>query len=165
GDVAPGVFVVAAAADGTVRRDLAYLRMGTGPYYLLQRPFHLASLEVPRSIARAALYGEVTMAASGLPRAECVAAAKRDLRQGESLDGIGGETVYGVAEDAARARRGDAVPLGLLHGARMRRAVRRGAVLAAADVEIDERQVIAGLRRRQDQWAARETREARVESR
>lgn len=165
GDVAPGVFVVAASEDRAVRRDLAYLRMGPGPYYLLHRPFHLASLEVPRSIARAVLYREVAMASSGPARAECLAAAKRDLRQGESLDGIGGETVYGVAEDAGRARRGDAVPLGLLHGARMRRAVRRGAVLAAADVEIDERQVIAGLRRRQEEWAARETREAPVESR
>lgn len=161
GNVAPGVFVIAAAPDGAVRRDLAYLKMGEGPYYLLHRPFHLASLEVPRSIARAVLYGEVTMAASGAPRVECVAAAKRDLPVGEALDGIGGETVYGVAEDAARALGGRAVPIGVLDGARMRRPVRRGTILTAADVEVDEGQAIVALRRRQEEWAARESLQAR----
>jgi predicted homoserine dehydrogenase-like protein len=156
GDVAPGVFVVARSHDPAVRRDLAYLRMGAGPYYLLARPFHLASLEVPRSIARAVLYREVTMAAAGPPRVECAAAAKRDLRAGERLDGIGGETVYGVAVDAAEARRSQAVPIGLLEGARLRRPVARGALLTAGDVELDATQTIVALRRRQQEWASRE---------
>ncbi len=150
GDVAPGVFVVVAAPNEAVRHDLAYLKVGEGPYYLLYRPYHLASLEAPVSVARAVLYGEVTMAALGAPLAECVAAAKRDLRTGEILDGIGGETVFGMADTAAGAQAARAVPIGVLHRARVRRDVMRGAVLTENDVALDESTTIVQLRRRQD---------------
>ncbi|MDR7615627.1 MAG: SAF domain-containing protein [Armatimonadota bacterium] len=150
GDVAPGVFVVVRVPDGPVRRDLEYLRMGSGPYYVLYRPFHLASLEVPVSIARAALYGEVTMQAQGAPRVECVAVAKRDLARGEELDGVGGETVYGLAEDAVRARASRAVPVGVVAGARTRREVRAGQVLTEEDLELDAHSVVVQLRRLQE---------------
>jgi predicted homoserine dehydrogenase-like protein len=154
GDVAPGVFVIVAAGSGAVRRDIAYLRLGNGPYHLLSRPFHLASLEAPLSVARAVLYGEVTMAAAGAPVAECVAVAKRELAPGDVLDGIGGATVFGQAMDASEARRERAVPIGLVHAARMRRSVAQGTRLTADDVALDESQTIVALRKRQDAWAA-----------
>jgi predicted homoserine dehydrogenase-like protein len=150
GDVAPGVFVVGRAEDAALRRELAYLKMGAGPYYLLHRPYHLASLEAPLAVARAVLFGEVTLAAAGAPVAECVAAAKRDLRPGDVLDGIGGATVYGVALAADEARARDAVPVGVAAGARVRRPVARGALLCAADVDLDEMLAVVHLRRLQD---------------
>jgi len=150
GDVAPGVFVVGRADDAALQRDLAYLRMGAGPYYLLYRPYHLASLEAPLTIARAVLDGEITLAAAGAPVAECVAAAKRDLRPGEILDGIGGATVYGVALAADEARARETVPVGVAAGARVRRPVARDALLTAADVELDEALTVVHLRRLQD---------------
>ncbi|MDR7555286.1 MAG: SAF domain-containing protein [Armatimonadota bacterium] len=150
GDVAPGVFVVGRTDDAALRRDLAYLRMGAGPYYLLYRPYHLASLEAPVTIARAVLDGEVTMAASGAPVAECVAAAKRDLHPGDVLDGIGGDAVYGVTLAADEARAREAVPVGVTTGARVRRPVARDALLTAADVELDESLAVVHLRRLQD---------------
>jgi predicted homoserine dehydrogenase-like protein len=94
------------------------------------------------------------MAAAGPPVAECVAVAKRDLAAGDALDGIGGGTVFGVAVDASDARREGAVPIGLVHGARIRRSVVRGARLTAADVTLDESQTIVALRKRQDVWSA-----------
>ena len=136
-----------------MRRDLAYLKAGAGPYYLLHRPYHLASLEAPISVARAALLGESTMSAIGAPVAECLAAAKRDLRAGEVLDGIGGETVYGLIDTAAGAVAGGAVPLGVTHGARLRRDVPAGAVLTDADLALDERLTVVSLRRLQDTMA------------
>jgi predicted homoserine dehydrogenase-like protein len=153
GDVAPGVFVVVKASDESVRRDLEYLRMGPGPYFVLHRPFHLASLEVPISVVRAALDGEVTMQARGAPTVACVAVAKRDLSAGEELDGIGGETVYGLAEEAGRARAVGAVPIGVIGGARMRRPVARDQVLTESDVQLDERSVVVQLWRLQDALA------------
>lgn len=154
GDVAPGVFVVARAADEQTRRDLEYLRMGPGPYYVLYRPFHLASMEIPVSIARAALDGEVTMRAVGAPRVECVAVAKRDLSAGDELDGIGGETVYGLAVEARQARAMRAVPIGVVAGARVQRAVEQGQVLTEEDVQLDERSVIVQLWRLQNALVA-----------
>ncbi|MGH2348303.1 MAG: NAD(P)H-dependent oxidoreductase [bacterium] len=154
GDVAPGVFLIVAAGSDAVRRDVAYLKLGDGPYHLLSRPFHLASLEAPLSVARAVLYGEVTMAAAGPPVAECVAVAKRDLGPGDVLDGIGGATVFGQAMDASEARGARAVPIGLVHAARIRRSVARGTRLTADDLTLDESQTIVALRKRQDAWAA-----------
>jgi predicted homoserine dehydrogenase-like protein len=154
GDVAPGVFVVVRARDERTRQDLHYLKMGPGPYYALHRPFHLASLEVPVSVARAALDGEVTMQARGAPAVECVAVAKRDLAAGEQLDGIGGETVYGLAEEAGRARAARAVPIGLVAGARTRREVPKGQTLTEEDVQLDEGSVVVQLRRLQDALVA-----------
>lgn len=154
GDVAPGVFVVVRTRDERTRQDLDYLKMGSGPYYLLYRPFHLASLEIPVSVARAALDGEVTMQARGAPQVVCVAVAKRDLAAGEELDGIGGETVYGLAEDAGRARAMRAVPVGAVSRARMRRGVPRDQMLTEQDVELDERSVVVQLWRLQEALVA-----------
>ncbi|MGH2373624.1 MAG: NAD(P)H-dependent oxidoreductase [bacterium] len=153
GDVAPGVFLVVTTSNGAIRRDLAYLKAGDGPYYLLYRPYHLASLEAPLSVARAVIYGEVTMAALGAPLAECVAVAKRDLRAGELLDGIGGESTYGLADTAARAATAGAVPIGVTYGARVRRDVSRGTVLTNDDVALDEASTIVDVRRLQDVMA------------
>lgn len=150
GDVAPGVFLIVTTPSEAVRRDLAYLKAGDGPYYLLSRPFHLASLEAPLSVARAVLYGEVTMAAVGAPLAECLAAAKRDLRAGEVLDGIGGETVYGLTDTAVRTATARAVPIGVVHGARVRRDVACGTVLTTEDVALDETATIVQLLHQQD---------------
>jgi predicted homoserine dehydrogenase-like protein len=150
GDVAPGVFVIVTTPSEAVRRDLAYLKAGQGPYYLLYRPYHLASLEAPVSVARAVLYGEVTMSALGAPIAECVAVAKRDLRGGEVLDGIGGETVFGMADTAARASAARAMPIGVVHGARVRRDVACGTVLTDDEVVLDESATVVHLRRLQD---------------
>jgi predicted homoserine dehydrogenase-like protein len=154
GDVAPGVFLIVSATDRAVRKDLAYLRAGDGPYYLLHRPYHLASLEAPLSVARAVLYGEVTMAAAGAPVAACVAVAKRDLNAGEALDGIGGETVYGIADTAARTSTAGAVPIGLVAGATVLRDVPRGAMLTRENVTVDESLTVVNLSRLQDAMVA-----------
>src|SRR5690606_15435435 len=123
---------------------------GHGPYWSLYRPYHLANLETPLSIARAVLYGDTTLATDRPPVCETVAAAKRDLRAGERIDGLGGFTVYGLIERADVARRERLVPLGLLAGAVLRRDVPKGQALTYDDVELDEQQTIVHLRRLQD---------------
>ena len=69
------------------------LHLGAGPYYTFYRPYHLTSLEVPLSAARAVLYGTADMKPLPRPVAEVCALAKRDLKAGEVLDFIG-ETCY-----------------------------------------------------------------------
>src|SRR4029450_11181629 len=79
--------------------ERAYVSMGDGPYYCFYRPYHLASLEAPLTVARAALDRVSTLAPVAW-KAEVVATAKRDLRPGDQIDGIGGSTVYGGADGA-----------------------------------------------------------------
>jgi len=155
GPVAPGVFVTVRSDDPTIVDEMSYLSMGPGPYFALYRPYHLASIEAPLSVAEAVLDRTPSLQPAAW-MAEVCAAAKRPLRAGELIDGIGGETVYGVIDSAATARAEGLVPIGLLSGARVVRDVSLGAVLTAADVEIDESATIAVLRRLQDRLLAGE---------
>ena len=63
--VAPGVFVIAEMSHPRVRERMHDLKLGTGPYYTFYRPYHLTSLEVPLSCARAVLYKHRRHAAAG----------------------------------------------------------------------------------------------------
>jgi predicted homoserine dehydrogenase-like protein len=65
-----------------------------------------------------------------------VTLAKRDLRAGEIIDGIGGFTVYGLIDNAAAARAENALPMGLAEGCVLRRSVSRDSVIGSADVEL-----------------------------
>ena len=65
--VAPGVFVVAEMAHPRLRERMHDLKMGAGPYYTFYRPYHLTSLEVPLSCARAVLYGKADMLPLDMP--------------------------------------------------------------------------------------------------
>jgi len=66
------------------------------------------------------------------------------------IDGIGGEHVYGLIDDAQTAKSERLVPLGLLAGARGIRDVDVDHVLTYDDVEIDTSTTIAQLRALQD---------------
>ncbi|TLS47386.1 oxidoreductase [Streptomyces montanus] len=159
GPVAPGVFVVAKCDDPVVVAEMDYLSMGSGPYYTFYRPYHLASVEAPLTIAEAVLTRRPSLAPTTWT-AEVVACAKRDLRAGELLDGIGGSTVYGVTDHAATAAAEGMVPLGLAAGARVLRDVPAGSPLTTRDVDIKQDTVIAALRRLQDLLLAGSTLDA-----
>ncbi len=148
--IAPGVFLVFTTDHPKLVRDLQYLKVGEGPYWALYRPYHLTSLETPVSIAKAVLRGETTLATDRPPSAETVAVAKKPLRSGETIDGIGGFCVYGVIEKAEVARRENLAPLGLATGARLTNDVEAGALLTYEDLELDESNTIIRLRREQD---------------
>jgi predicted homoserine dehydrogenase-like protein len=150
GSVAPGVFLVITTQQPKVIEDLRYLRLGEGPYWALYRPYHLANLETPRSIAQAVLYQQATLAPAGPPVAETTAVAKRDLQEGEGLEGLGGTSLYGNIERVEVARAQRMLPLGLTARARVRRPVARGQTLTYDDVELDAHSFIVQARRMQD---------------
>jgi predicted homoserine dehydrogenase-like protein len=155
GPVAPGVFVVARSDEHTVIEEMDYLGMGAGPYYSFYRPYHLASIEAPLSIPPAVLDG-ISDIHPRAWRAEVAAGTKRPLKAGESIDGIGGETVYGMIDSAETAREERLVPLGLLAGARLTRDVDVDHILTYDDVELDTSTTIYQLRALQDQLLATE---------
>jgi predicted homoserine dehydrogenase-like protein len=107
----------------------------SGTYSALWRPYHLIGLELGVSVAYAALLHQST----GTPTAfhgDVVAAAKRDLRKGETLDGEGGFTVWGrlmVANDSLNL---GAVPIGLAHGVQLKTDIKEGQVVTWADVTL-----------------------------
>jgi predicted homoserine dehydrogenase-like protein len=153
--VAPGVFVVFTTDHPKIVRDLGYLGMGDGPCWALYRPYHLTSLETPISIARAVLKQETTIATDIPPVSETVAYAKRDLKAGDTIDALGGFTVYGMIERSAAAVSEGLLPLGLAPGAVVQRDVQAGEPVTYSDVQLKEDTTILYLRRLQDQMIAR----------
>jgi predicted homoserine dehydrogenase-like protein len=151
GDVAPGVFVIITTDQPKIITDLNYLRLNGGDgYWALYRPYHLANLETPISVAHVALDGHSTLVTLRPPVCETIAVAKRDLKAGESVDALGGFTVYGMIDRAHTARADNLLPLGLAVGAKIIRDVPQGEPLRYTDVELDESKMIVKLRRQQD---------------
>jgi predicted homoserine dehydrogenase-like protein len=146
--VAPGVFVVVRSEEGPVRETLRYLGQGAGPNHVFYRPYHLTSLETPISVARAAVYGEPTIVPLSAPTAEVVAVAKRNLKAGEKLAGIGSADYYGRVYRVEEAS--GMLPLGLASGARTTRPVARGEVITRSGVELVEESLVVALRGLQD---------------
>jgi predicted homoserine dehydrogenase-like protein len=135
---APGVFVLGYEDHPVQRAYLDLYKLGEGPLYTFYRPYHLCHFEVPSTIARAALFGDPTIAPLGGPRVEVVATAKRDLRAGETLDGIGWYMTYGQCENAPVAESERLLPMGLAEGCRLTRHVPKDRVLTYDDVEVPE---------------------------
>ena len=149
--VAPGVFVIVEATHPRVIERLDDLHVGKGPYYGLFRPYHLTSLEVPLTAARIMLYGKPDMVPLPRPVAEVCAVAKRDLAAGETFDAIG-ETCYRswtMTVQEARAQR--AVPVGLLEGGKVLKAVKKGELLTADNAVPDSSTRLYALHKQQDE--------------
>ena len=149
GDVAPGVFVIVRSDAPYINHEMTYLAMGSGPYFALYRPFHLASIEAPLSVARAVLDREASLFAPSL-MAEVTTMAKRDLLPGDTIDGIGGYTVRGYADIAKDAQRDNLVPIGLIQNAIVQKPIKLGELISYDQVELDESSLIVQLRRKQD---------------
>jgi predicted homoserine dehydrogenase-like protein len=149
GDVAPGVFVIVRTDDPYINHEMTYLQMGDGPYYALYRPYHLASIEAPLTVCEMVLDGTASLVTEHWT-AEVGAAAKRDLKAGERVDGVGGSMVRGNIDDADDFKAGGFAPLGVLAGATLVRDVRAGEMLTYDDVRLDDSSTIVALRRLQD---------------
>ncbi len=156
--VAPGVFAVFTTDHPKIARDLQYLHMGPGPYWAIYRPYHLTSLETPISILRAVLKNETSIATDIKPVAETITVAKKDLKAGDTIDTLGGFTVYGMIERADVADREDLLPLGLAPGCVMKKDVPAGHPVSYSDVQLKEGTTILQLRRLQDKDLGRRVR-------
>jgi predicted homoserine dehydrogenase-like protein len=148
--VAPGVFVIAKAPHERIHERMSDLKMGKGPYFKFVRPYHLTSLEVPLSCARAVLYGAADMVPLPVPVSEVCAVAKRDLKEGEKLDAIGEYTYRAWIMTSGDAAAQKAVPCGLLEGGKVTRAIKKGELLTTVNVAVDTGAKIYKLRQRQD---------------
>ncbi|MES3630173.1 MAG: Gfo/Idh/MocA family oxidoreductase [Longimonas sp.] len=141
----PGVFVIAYNDHPVKRQYTSVLKMGDGPFYVFYTPYHLPHLEVPLTVARAVCFGDATVAPLGPPVCHVLALAKRDLKQGETLDGLGGFCTYGWIDNADVTYRDNLLPLGLSEGATLLRDIPRDQALTFDDVLLPEGRLIDRL--------------------
>lgn len=155
-DLRWGVYVTFAADSEYVRRCFREYGLVTDPsgeYTAMYKPYHLIGLELGISVASVGLRGEPTGAAEAW-RGDVVATAKRDLREGETLDGEGGFCVYGKLMPASGSVAAGGLPLGLAHHVRLRRAVAAGQPVRWTDVQIDETDAAVRFRREMEREMA-----------
>lgn len=149
--VAPGVFCIIETRHPRVLERMIDLKVGKGPYFTIFRPYHLTSLEVPLSAARAVVYKRADMEPLDHPVAEAVAVAKSDLGLGQSLGMIGENDYRGFAMTWEDARARGALPLGLAERAKVVKPVKTGDFLTYENCVPDDSMVITQIRRRLDQ--------------
>ncbi len=148
-----GVFVVARTEHPFTQEDLVMYNVHPSPNtknFLLYRPYHLVAVTAPMSIVKAVLYNEPTGAPLPTPTAEVVAVAKRNLEEGEVLDGSGGYMTYGLIERADVAQARNLLPLGLAEKVSLKKDVAQGSVLTYNRVDLNEDSFVLKLRRLQD---------------
>ena len=129
-----GVFLVV-EHDADQQDSLQYYKLGAGPYYVLERTYHLCHLEIIKTIKRVLNGGGVLLNNSEKPRFSVAAIAKRDLKVGEKIKkGIGSFDVRGTAIELKNDL--SHVPIGLLANATIIKEVKEGDRVSFDDIEI-----------------------------
>ena len=149
-DQGAGVFVVA-KREGDVAADLEYLKKGKGPYYLFFRDHHLCYFEAPRTIVEAVLL-KVPVLAPGEWTSDVLSVAKKNLKKGEQLDGIGGYTVYGLIDRSEIVQKEKLLPVGLTEYAVVARDLAQDTPITYDIVDFPEDNLVLQLRRELEQF-------------
>jgi len=145
-----GAFVIVHEESPLKKAQLAYYKLGEGPYYVFYTPYHLPHVQIASTIGRAVIHCDPTVAPISGPVCEVVTVAKRKLKAGERLDGIGGFCAYGLIDNAAAARAMAALPIGLSEGCVLRRDIAKDDVLTLDDVDAPSGRLAEKLWREQN---------------
>src|SRR5262249_41523283 len=137
-----GAWVIIHEESPLKKAQLGYYKLGDGPFYVFYTPFHLPHTQITSTLGRAVIHRDATVAPIGDPICEVVTVAKRDLKAGERLDGIGGFCTYGLIDNASSARAASGLPIGLSEGCVLRRDIAKDQVLSFDDVNAPTRRLI-----------------------
>jgi predicted homoserine dehydrogenase-like protein len=124
------VFTIAYSDDPNDSAYMKYYKMGEGPYYLFNRPYHLCHYETPWAIQKIMKYNEGILIQKNRVL-EVGTRAKRDLEKGTVLDGIGGFNLYGVLEEP------NTLPIGLSDSVVLMRNKKKDEPIGWDDVEFE----------------------------
>jgi predicted homoserine dehydrogenase-like protein len=160
-----GAFVIVHEESPLKKTQLAYYKLGDGPFYVFYTPFHLPHIQIASTIGRVAILRDPTVAPVAGPVCEVVTVAKRDLKAGERLDGVGGFCAYGLIDNTATARAAAALPIALSEGCILRRDIPKDEMVSFDDVEEPPRdRVVEELWREQNARWPRATRASQAPS-
>ena len=121
--------------DDYVNYEMEYLKMGKGPFWTLARPYHLTSLEIPRTIRHIMLEKYSKLSATSW-NVEVVAYAKQDIEPGTNLGSIGGDYIYGKAQKAISSK--GFLPLGIAEDNIVNKLIKKGDPLMVGDIDAQD---------------------------
>lgn len=129
-----GIFVIGRSDDPYQRTMMNYYKMGEGPFYLFYRPYHLCHIESMACISEAVRQRRSLLEPIHGFRTNVYTYAKRDLKAGELLDGLGGYSTYGMIENEAENQ---GLPICLSEALKLQRNLQRDEKIHWDDVLID----------------------------
>lgn len=112
-------------------------QLGDGPYYIFRRPYHLIHIESMRCIAEAHLNHDALLEPTYGFKTNVFSYAKKDLSSGESLDGLGGYTCYGMIDNCQDDRRDPGVPICLADNVTLKHDIPKDQKIRWTDIEYD----------------------------
>ena len=147
-----GAFVVAYNENPLQQPYMNYFKMGEGPLYVFYTPFHLPSVQLPLTVARAVLFHDPTVTPLGAPSCDVISLAKRDLKAGETLDGVGGYTCYGLIDNYEIVQVENLLPISLSEGCRLKRDVSKDHAISYGDIDLPPGRLCDKLRAEQNEY-------------
>ena len=135
-----GVFVIG-YTDKLYQQDtLAWLppNMGPGPFYLFYRPYHLCHFESLATIAEAIINNRPVLKPDYGIKTNVYTYAKKNLHQGENLDGLGGYASYGLIENCSDNEFKAGLPICLSEGATLKREIVKDDKIHIEDVDFNK---------------------------
>jgi len=135
-----GVFVVAYTADKFQQYTFNWFPpdVGPGPYYVFSRPYHLGHIEAMQCVAEAYLDGTARLQPVFGMRTNVHTYAKRDLKAGDKLDGMGGFNSYGLIENLEGFEKNPGLPILLNENLKLKRDIAKDERIGLGDVEYNE---------------------------
>lgn len=136
-----GVFVVAHTADKFQQYTFNWFPpdVGPGPYYIFSRPYHLGHIEAMHCVAEAYLDGTARLQPVYGMRTNVHTYAKRDLKAGDRLDGMGGFNSYGLIENLDGTESSPGLPILLNDNLKLKRDIARDERIGLQDVEFNKK--------------------------
>lgn len=131
-----GVFAIGYCDNPYQQSMLKMLKMGNGPFYQFYRPYHLCHVEAMAAVKDAARGHALLQPWRGF-RTNVYAYAKKDLRTGERLDGVGGYACYGLIENCGARPDAPGLPICLAEDVCLKRDVGRDEPLKWSDIRYD----------------------------
>ena len=135
-DPGPGVFVIGHSDNEISRTYAKYFKRGDGPFHVFYVPYHFPHIEIPLTAARATLFNDAAITPLGAPATEVITLAKCDLKAGETLDGFGGFSTYGLLENYEQSQREKLIPIGLSEHCILKKNIPKDQVITFDDVTL-----------------------------
>ncbi len=136
-DMVGGVFTVGFSDNPFQKEMMDYYRMGDGPFFAFYRPYSLGHVEAMENVARAVLDEQALIQPTYGLKTNVYAYAKKPLRAGQTLDGIGGYNCYGLIENCPPINEDSWLPIALADGVVLRRDIEVDEKISLLDVEFN----------------------------
>ncbi|MDX1627685.1 MAG: homoserine dehydrogenase [Fulvivirga sp.] len=110
--------------------------MGPGPFYLFYRPYHLGHIEAMACVAEAYLDGSARLKPNYGMKTNVFAYAKKDLKAGDAIDGMGGYASYGLIENLEDSKE-EGIPICLAEQVKVKKDFDKDQRIKLDDVEFN----------------------------